>query len=64
MKIMCATTMMECSCQNKGKVVETNKLCQPPLCSFEQLELKHKKIPPYPSDIWVPSLPIKENIFA
>ncbi len=56
--------MMECSCQNKGKVVETNKLCQPPLCSFEQLELKHKKIPPYPSDIWVPSLPIKDNIFA
>jgi hypothetical protein len=61
MKIVCATIVTKCSYQNKGKVVETNKTSQPPLCSFEHLELQHKKISPCPSDIWVPSLPIEEN---
>jgi hypothetical protein len=55
---------MESGSQDKGKSTATNNFFEPPPCGFSHLKLKHKKIPPYANDIWVPSLPIKENRYA
>lgn len=54
---MCAIIVIENNCQKKRKTIATNQLSQPSLYGFIHLEFEHKKIPPYPIDIWVPSLP-------
>jgi len=52
---------MEGRCQCKRKVVATDRFTNPSTFEFLYSNLEHKKVPPYPGDIWVPSLLMAQN---
>jgi len=52
---------MEGRCQCKGNVVATDRFTNPSTFEFLYSNLEHKKVPLYPSDIWVRSLLMAQN---
>jgi hypothetical protein len=52
---------MEGRCQCKRKVVAIDRFTNPSTFEFLYSNLEHKKVPPYPGDIWVPSLFMAQN---